>query len=203
MKRIYFLVIIGALQIIVGSIMTLGAAEPIRKSGDIVIGPGGHYHEQFSILGSGHLSGNFSERNARSFDFLLFDDRGYASYAAGDGTVSPIESKSGHNITVSLNLTNAGTYHLVLGRSGGTQDLYVNLAFVATGLKTNEAVSALIVLAGGLALIGASLTLSVWAWRHGPPPAAPATPSSTPAPVDPFASPSSPPHNPEDDTKIY
>ena len=80
------------------------------------------------------------------------------------------------------------------------------------GLKTGDAIVAVIVLVGGLALVAASLMLSVWAWRRGrssrP---VPPEPSMDPAPDPPSDPPQAPvpeppedPQDPPDDgTRIY
>src|SRR5207245_9924509 len=78
-----------------------------------------------------------------------------------------------------------------------------------------ETVVALIVLVGGLALVGATLMLSVWSWRRAR--AAPAAPTPSPdpssdpfpdPPLEPLPDPSSDPQEaapdpPDDNTRIY
>jgi len=85
---------------------------------------------------------------------------------------------------------------------------------VVVGLKTGETIVALIVLVGGLALVGATLMLSVWSWRRGrsapaptPAPDAAADPFPDP-PLDPLPDPLPEPQEaaqdpPNDNTRIY
>ncbi len=92
MKRLYFLAAIAVLQILVGSILLLGAAQPVRLSQDVLVQAGTYYHFEFGILGTGRLSGNLSELQDRSFDLFVFDDAGYASFRDGSNTVAPLLS---------------------------------------------------------------------------------------------------------------
>src|SRR5256886_16277345 len=78
-----------------------------------------------------------------------------------------------------MNLTGSGQYHVVGVDVPQRRELQIHLDLVVVGLKTGEAIVALIVLVGGLALVGATLMLSVWSWRRGR--SAPA-PTPTPAP---------------------
>src|SRR2546428_224886 len=54
-KRLYFLVAIAALQIVIGSILILGAAQPVRTSQDVLVQSGAYYHFGVRILGAGGL----------------------------------------------------------------------------------------------------------------------------------------------------
>src|SRR5438552_5676997 len=89
-KRLYFLAAIAVLQILVGSILLLGAAQPVRLSQDVLVQAGTYYHFEFGILGTGRLSGNLSELQDRSFDLFVFDDAGYASFRDGSNAVAPL-----------------------------------------------------------------------------------------------------------------
>src|SRR5436853_569152 len=83
LKRIYFLVAVAVLQIIAGSLLLVGAAQPVRISPNVVVLSGEYYHVEFAILGTGQMSGNLSELQSRSFDVFVFDDPGYASFRDG------------------------------------------------------------------------------------------------------------------------
>src|SRR5712691_8492529 len=65
-KRTYFLVAIASLQIILGSITLIGAAQPVRMTQNVVVLQGSYYVFEFGILGTGRLSGNLSELQALS-----------------------------------------------------------------------------------------------------------------------------------------
>src|SRR5438132_10704876 len=60
LKRIYFLVAVAVLQIIAGSLLLVGAAQPVRISPNVVVLSGEYYHVEFAILGTGQMSGNLS-----------------------------------------------------------------------------------------------------------------------------------------------
>ena len=208
MKRLYFLTAIAVLQIVVGSITLLGAAQPVRTSQDVLVLPGSYYHFEFGLLMSGQLSGNLSERDGRVVNLLVFDDRGYASFRDGSNSVAPLLEQSGTSIVFDLNLPGPGQFHVVAVNVPARQQLQFHLDLVVVGLKTVETIVAVIVLAGGLALVAASLMLSVWSWRHAPLAPNPASdppldsspdPSSDPAPIpqDPSQEP------PDDNTRIY
>lgn len=204
MKRLYFLVAVATLQIILGSFTLLQAAQPIRASQDVLVPFGAYHLFEFGILGTGRLSGNLSEFQGRPFDLFVFDGNGYAAFRAGTTPVSPLFRQEGTSIVFDIDLPGSGTYHVVAVDYPARNELRVHLELTVVGLKPSETVVALIVLAGGLALVGASLMLSVWAWRHAPPPAA-TSPDSTSDP-----SPDSAPSRPEpahlsrdDDTRIY
>jgi len=129
--------------------------------------------------------------------------------------VAPLYQQSGTRIVFAMNLTGSGQYHVVAVDVPQRRELQIQLDFVVVGLKTWETIVALIVLVGGLALVGATLMLSVWSWRRAR--AAPAAPASSPDPTsDPFPDPplepvpdSSPdpqeatPGPPDDNTRIY
>src|SRR5881296_2070381 len=94
------------------------------------------------------------------------------------------------------------------------RELQIHLDLVVVGLKTGEAIVALIVLVGGLALVGATLMLSVWSWRRARSAPAPAPASDPPSdpfpdpPLDPLPDPLPEPPEagqdpPDDNTRIY
>lgn len=192
LKRLYFLVAIAVLQLIVGSLMIHGAAAPVRVSQDVLIPSGQHHHLEFGILGTGRLSGNLSELQGRSFDLFVFDDRSYSSFLDGSNALPPLFVKNGTRIIFDLDLAGSGLYHVVFVDFSGRRELQVHLDLVVVGLKTGETILALVVLAGGLALVGASLMMNVWSWRRAPP--APDPPSS---PQDATPDPS------DDNTRVY
>jgi len=213
-KRTYFLVAIACLQILLGSITLIGAAQPVRMAQNALVPTGQVYLFEFGILGTGRLSGNLSELQGRSFDLFVFDDAGYASFRSGSNSVAPLFEQSGTSIVFTMNLTGSGQYHVVAVDVPQRRELQIQLEFVVVGLKTGETVVALIVLVGGLALVGATLMLSVWSWRRGPrtPTPAPAPdPPSDPfpdPPLDPLPDPSPDPQEaaqdpPDDNTRIY
>ncbi len=215
MKRTYFLVAIAILQIILGSVTLIGAAQPVRISQPALVPTGTYYLFEFGILGSGHLTGNLSEIQGRTFELYVFDDAGYASFRDGSNSVAPLFEQSGTRVMFSMNLTGSGQYHVVAVDVPQKRELQLQLDFVVLGLKTGETIVALIVLVGGLALVGATLMLSVWSWRRArAAPAAPA-PSSDPAsdpfpdpPLEPLPDPSPDPQGaaqdpPDDNTRIY
>jgi len=208
LKRINFLVAIAILQVVTGSIMILGAAQPVRMSQDVFVPSGTYYHFEFGILGTGWLSGNLSELQGRSFDFFVFDDRGYVSFRDGSNALPPLFEQSGTSIVFDLNLAGSGQYHVVLVDSPSRQELRVRTDLMVLGLKTGETILAAVVLVGGLALMAASLMLSVWAWRRPPSATAPTPEPSPDPPSDPPSDPSlSPPEAsqdpPDDNTRIY
>ena len=215
MKRTYFLVAIASLQIILGSITLIGAAQPVRMTENVVVLQGNYYLFEFGILGTGRFSGNLSELQGLPFTLFVFDDAGYASFRDGSNSVAPLYQQSGTRIAFAMNLTGSGQYHVVAVDVPQRRELQIQLDFVVVGLKTWETIVALIVLVGGLALVGATLMLSVWSWRRAR--AAPAAPASSPDPTsDPFPDPplepvpDSPPDPqeatpgpPDDNTRIY
>lgn len=212
MKRTYFLVAIASLQIILGSITLLGAAQPVRMAQNVVILSGSYYVFEFGILGTGRLSGNLSELQGLTFDLFVYDDAGYASFRDGSNSVAPLFEQSGTSIVFDMNLTGSGQYHVVAVDVPQRRELQIHLDLVVVGLKTGETIVALIVLIGGLALVGATLMLSVWSWRRAPPAPAPAPdPPSDPfpdPPLDPVPDPSPDPQEaaqdpPDDNTRIY
>lgn len=192
MKRIYLLVAIGVVELLVGSFMLRGAAEPIHVSEDAIIDAGTNRTRDFSVLGSGRLSGNLHERSDRPFDLLIFDERGYASFLGGSSSVPPLASQSGSNITVDTSLPGSGRYFMVFGDFTGQQTLTVDVELVVTGLKTNDTIFALIVIAGGLALVGASLMMTMSS-SHRPPKVTTGSSVAQSVPQDP----------PDDDTRVY
>jgi hypothetical protein len=214
-KRTYFLVAIASLQIILGSITLIGAAQPVRMTENVVVLQGGYYVFEFGILGTGRLSGNLSELQGLSFTLFVFDDAGYASFRDGSNSVAPLFQRSGTSIVFAMNLTGSGQYHVVAVDVPQRRELQIQLDFVVIGLKTTETIVALIVLVGGLALVGATLMLSVWSWRRAR--AAPAAPAGSPdPPSDPFPDPpleplpdpspdpqEAAPDPPDDNTRIY
>ena len=204
MKRTYFLVGIAAVQLVVGTYMMYDAAAPVHTAEDVFVGSGGYHHREFGILGQGRMIGNLSELQGRSFDLFVFDDSGYSSFLAGPGNVTPLFAANGTNITFDLDLAGGGQYHVVLVDEPARGELRVRLDFVVAGLKTNPTISALVVLVGGLALVGATLMLSVWAWRRDPSvPKSVAAPPGVPGDAAQDA-PQDPPHrSTDDDTRIY
>ena len=208
LKRINVLAGIAILQIVVGSVMLLGAAQPVRTSQNVFVPAGEYYHFEFGILGTGRLNGNLSESQGRSFDLLVFDDRGFASFRDGSNATPPLFEQSGTNIIFDLNLGGSGQYHVVAVDSPTRQELRVHVDLIVVGLKTGDTLLALVVLVGGLALMAASLMLSVWAWRRAlsaprPIPEPASDPAAEPAP-DPFPDPAAAsPDVPDDNTRIY
>ena len=214
MKRTYFLVAIASLQIILGSITLLGAAQPVRISQPVLVPSGTYYLFEFGILGTGRLSGNLSEIRDVSFELFVFDDAGYASFRDGSNAVAPLFERSGTGILFAMNLTGSGQYHVVAVDVPQRRELQLQLDLVVVGLKTGEAIVALIVLIGGLALVGATLMLSVWSWRRARSAPAP-TPVPDPSadsfpdpPLDPLPDPLPDPQEaaqdpPNDNTRIY
>src|SRR5207253_5145896 len=207
LKRIYFLVAVAVLQIIAGSLLLVGAAQPVRISPNVVVLSGEYYHVEFAILGTGQMSGNLSELQSRSFDVFVFDDPGYASFRDGSNSLPPLFEKSGTNIAFDLGLAGSGNYHVVIVGSPARQQLQVHVDLSVVGLKTGDTILALVVLVGGLALTAASLMLSVWAWRRAlSAPGATSEPASDPAPdpvvdsaPDPSPDPPAAPQDPRDD----
>jgi hypothetical protein len=65
-KRLYFLLAVASLQIIVGSITILDAAQPVRISQPVFVPSGAYYHFDFGILGAGRLSANVSASPSRA-----------------------------------------------------------------------------------------------------------------------------------------
>lgn len=192
MKRTYFLIAIASLQLVVGSVMIYGAAAPVRMSQEVLI-PSGAYHQfEFGILGTGRVGGSLSELQGRSVDLFVFDDRGYASFRDGSNTVAPLFSQTGTSLNFDLNLAGPGQYHIVVVDFPARGELRIRLDLVVVGLKTTDTILALVVLAGGLALVGGSLAMSVWSWRREPP-----APDSPSGPKDATGDP------PDDKTRIY
>jgi len=213
-KRTYFLVAIASLQIILGSITLIGAAQPVRTTQNVVVLSEAYFLYDFGILGTGRLSGNLTELNGQSFHLFVFDDAGFTSFRDGSNTVAPLFEQSGTNIMFSMNLTGSGQYHVVAVDVPQRRELQIHLDLVVVGLKTGEAIVALIVLVGGLALVGATLMLSVWSWRRARSAPAPAPASDTPSdpfpdpPLDPLPDPLPEPQEPaqdppDDNTRIY
>src|SRR3989441_924720 len=213
-KRTYFLVAIASLQIILGSITLVGAAQPVRTTQNALVPVGQYYLFEFGILGTGRLSGSLSELQGRSFTLFVFDDAGYASFRDGSNTVAPLLQQSGTSIMFAMNLTGSGQYHGVAGDVSQRRGLPIQLDLDILGLKTGETIVALIVLVGGLALVGATLMLSVWSWRRArsaPAPALAPDPASDPLPdppLDPLPDPLPEPQEaaqdpPDDNTRIY
>src|SRR5947199_10671315 len=60
-KRLYFLAAIAVLQILVGSILLLGAAQPVRLSQYVLVQAGTYYHFAFGILVPGTCSVSLTE----------------------------------------------------------------------------------------------------------------------------------------------
>ena len=216
MKRTYFLVAIASLQIILGSITLIGAAQPVRMTQNVVVLSGNYYLFEFGILGTGRLSGNLSELQGLSFTLFVFDDAGYASFRDGSNSTAPLFEQSGTSIVFAMNLTGSGQYHVVAVDVPQKRELQLRLDFVVLGLKTWETVVALIVLVGGLALVGATLMLSVWSWRRARASPAPTPPPSPDPAADPFPDPpldplpdpspdpqEAAPDPPDDNTRIY
>src|SRR5438445_3827709 len=187
-KRTYFLVAIASLQIILGSITLIGAAQPIRTTQNVVVLSGNYYVFEFGTLGTGRLSGKLSELQGLSFTLFVFNDAGYASFRDGSNSVAALFEQGGTRVMFAMNLTGSGQYHVVAVDVPQKRELQLQLDFVVLGLKTGETIVALIVLVGGLALVGATLMLSVWSWRRAR--AAPATRAPSPDPAsDPFPDP--------------
>lgn len=214
MKRTYFLVAIASLQIILGSITLIGAAQPERMTQNVVVLSGNYYLFEFGTLGAGRLSGNLSELQGLSFTLFVFDDAGYASFRDGSNTVAPLFQQSGTRIVFAMNLTGSGQYHVVAVDLPQKRELQIQMDLVVLGLKTGETIVALIILVGGLALVGATLMLSVWSWRRAraaPAPAPSLDPPSNPfpdPPLDPLPDPAPDPQEaapdpPDDNTRIY
>lgn len=204
MKRLYVLVAIASLQIILGSVLILQAAQPVRVSQDAFVAAGESYHFEFGILGSGRLTGNLSELQGRPFDLFVFDDPGYASFRDGSNAVAPLFKQDGTDMVFDVTLPSPGPYHVIAVDLPTRGELRVHVDLAVLGLKPTETIVALIVLAGGLALVAASLMLSVWAWRRGPPAAnvsAGRSRDSSPNQA-PDAQPSAE-DPPGDDTRIY
>src|SRR5438128_11193884 len=182
---------------------------------NVVVLQGNYYVFEFGILGTGRLSANLSDVQGVSFELCVFEDAGYASFRDGSITVAPLFELSGTRILIAMNLTGSGQYHVVAVDVPQRRELQIQLDLVVVGLKTGETIVALIVLVGGLALVGATLMLSVWSWRRAR--AAPAAPTPSPdpssdpfpdPPLEPLPDPSSDPQEaapdpPDDNTRIY
>ena len=212
LKRIYFLVAIAILQITAGSFMLLGAAQPVRMSPDVLVPSGNYYHLEFGILGTGQMSGNLSELQGQAFNVLIYDDPGFASFRDGSNAVAPLFERRGTAVVVDLGLAGPGTYHVVIVDSPTRRQLQVHVDLTVVGLKTGDTLLALVVLVGGLALMAASLMLSVWAWRRAlsaPGPSADpasepgADPAADPVPDPVSDPPEASPDPPDDNTRIY
>ena len=212
MKRTYFLVAIASLQIILGSITLIGAAQPVRTTQNVVVLSEAYFLYDFGILGTGRLSGNLTELNGQSFHLFVFDDAGFTSFRDGSNTVAPLFEQSGTSIMFSMNLTGSGQYHVVAVNLPQRRVLQIQVDLVVVGLKTGETIVSLIVLVGGLALVGATLMLSVWSWRRARSAPAPATDSAADPlpdpPLDPLPDPLPEPQEaaqdpPDDNTRIY
>src|SRR3989442_1740328 len=131
---------------------------------------------------------------------------------AGAIPASPLFRQDGTSVRFDLTLPGSGQYHVVAVNLPGRQELQLHADVTAMGLKTGDAIVAVIVLVGGLALVAASLMLSVWAWRRGrsaspvpPQPSMdPAPDSPSDPPQDPVPDPPGDPQDPPDDnTRIY
>jgi hypothetical protein len=207
-KRTYFLVGIAVLQIVVGSLTILGAAQPVRMSQNALVPSGAYYHYEFGILGTGRLSGNLTELQGRSFDLIVFDDPSYTSFRDGAKSAPRLFEQNGTHIVFNLNLPGSGQYHVVAVNLPARAALQVHLDLVVVGLKTSETIVAVIVLVGGLALVGAALMLSVWSSRRtrpAPNPSAdpPFDPSPEPSPDRALGSSDAAQDPPDDNTRIY
>jgi len=192
LKRIYFLIAIAVLQIAVGAVMVLGAASPVRAAQDVLIPSGAYHHLELGILGTGRLSGSLSELQGRSVDFFVFDDPGYLSFRDGANAVPPLFAQRGTSIAFDLVLAGPALFHVVAVDFPARQELHVRLDWVVVGLKTTDTILAVVVLVGGLALMGASLMMSVWTRGSGPRP-----PDRHPRPKDGKADRS------DDKTRVY
>jgi hypothetical protein len=203
-KRLYFLLSVAALQILLGSLTMLQAAQPIRLQQPVFVASGSYYSHDFGILGTGRVSGNLSELQNRSMTVFVFDDPGFASFRDGSNSVPALFQQTGTLVVFDVALPGSGEYYVVVVDVPSRRELHVNLDLLMVGLKPVETIVALIILAGGLALVGASLTLSVWSWRHGPPaPKASEEPAPDPS-LDPPAGSEPPVQDPPDDkTRIY
>ena len=198
-KRVYVLVALGTLALLIGAGLIRNASEPLSTSEDVLITSGGYHHIEFGILGTGQLSVNFSERQGRSVEFFVFDERGYSSFLGRSDFVPPLAMQEGANVTFSVDLAGTGQYHLVFGDFRGREELQVHLDLLVIGLKTSGILRGAVILVGGFALF-AALQFS----RASPRRVAPVPPS----PVVPSPSRSSSPQNttPEpsdDDTRLY
>ena len=172
--------------------MILAAAAPVRTSQDVLVPSGAYHHFEFGILGTGRLSGNLFELQGRSFDLFVFDERGYASFRDGSNALPPLFVQNGTTILFDLNLAGSGQYHVVVVDFPARREIQVHLDLVVAAMKTGETILAVVVLVGGLALLGATLMMSVWTWRRSPP-----------AP-DPSSGPQDATQDPRDDnTRIY
>src|SRR2546427_5164415 len=137
-KRTYFLVAIASLQIILGSITLIGAAQPIRTTQNVVVLSGNYYVFEFGILGTGRLSGNLSELQGLSFTLFVFNDAGYASFRDGSNSVAPLFEQSGTRVLFTLNLTGSGQYHVVAVDVPQRRELRLQLDLVVVGVKTGH-----------------------------------------------------------------
>src|SRR2546426_236847 len=191
-----------------------GAPRPVRAAEKVVALTGSYCLYDFGIRGTGRLRGNRTELTSQSFGLFVFDDAGYASFRDGSNTVAPVFRRSGTSIVFNVNLTGSGQYHVVAVDVPQRRELQIHLDLVVVGLKTGETIVALIVLVGGLALVGATLMLSVWSWRRtrsAPAPAPAPDPASDPfpdPPLDPLPDPLPEPQEaaqdpPDDNTRIY
>ena len=212
MKRITFLAAIAALQILVGSLTILGAAQPLRTSEYVLVQSGSYYHYEFGILGTARLSVNLTELQSRAFYLYVFDDAGFASFRSGSNNVAPLYEQRGTTVAFDMNLPGSGEYHIVAVDSPTGQVLQLHVDLVVVGLKAEGTILALIVLVGGMALLAASLMLSVWAWRRAPPAPKPSVDAAPDSPLDPAhdpvfdplpAAPEGGQDPPDDDTRIY
>lgn len=200
MKRVYILVAIGILELLIGSALIRGAAEPFSTSEEFRISSGGYHHIEFGILGTGRLSGNFSERQGRFVDFFVFDERGYSSFLSSSDLVPPLFMQERANVSFDVNLGGSGQYHLVFGDFKGQEGLQIHLELVLIGLQKGGTFLGAAVLVGGLALIAASLMMSGPSSRR--------LASVPPSPGVPSNAPSSSPQTasqkpPDDDTRLY
>jgi hypothetical protein len=215
-KRLYVLGAIAALQIVLGSLTLLGAAQPVRMSQEVLTPSGGYYEYGFGILGPGRLSGNFSELDRQSVELLVLDDPGYTAFRGGSTSFTPLFNQTGITIGFDVSLPGSGQYHVVAVSVPTRQALQVSIDLVVVGLKTDETVIAIIVLVGGEALVAASLMLSVSSWRRAGSARTssadsssdpPLNSASDPAPDPPAPSSSDPQDSvqdpPDDDTRIY
>src|SRR5437773_9931436 len=95
LKRVYFLVAIAVLQIIAGSLLLLGAAQPVRISTDIVVQSGMYHQDEFGILGTGQMSGNLPDLQRQSYDVRVFDAPADDTSRAGPTSCVPFSEKMG------------------------------------------------------------------------------------------------------------
>src|SRR5207245_11384257 len=118
----------------------------------------------FSMLVTRRLCVLMSCLPCLSFVLFVCYDSWSASLLDCANAVAPLLERSGTRFVFNLTLPGSGQYHVVAVDVPAQQELQVHLNLVAVGLKTGDAVVAIIVLVGGLALVAASLMPSVWSW---------------------------------------